>query len=58
MDHANVYEESAFAFKIVQIKILEVLFRNEIRHLVYMRDITSILAVERGLISQENPPND
>ena len=43
VEKANVYEDRATANKVVQIKIIEILFKKELCNLVYMRDITKMV---------------
>ena len=40
---ANKYEESGTASKIVEIKLIEIVYKNELCNLIYMRDVTKMV---------------
>ena len=43
MDTPNRYEDPEDSQKIVQVKIIDIMFDNKLSSLVYMRDITSYI---------------
>lgn len=52
VDKPNRYETSEDAQKIVEMKIIDILYDNKLSNLVYMRDITNYIKQKPAVIAQ------
>ena len=53
VDTPNRYEISEDAQKVVEIKIIDILYNNKVSKLVYMRDITGYVYQNPEIITQK-----
>ena len=52
VDKPNRYETAEDAQKIVEMKIIDILYDNKLSNLVYMRDITNYIKQKPAVIAQ------
>ena len=52
VDTPNRYENKEEALKVVEIKIIDILYNNKLSNLVYMWDITGYINQNPDIISQ------
>ena len=58
VDTPNKYEISEDAQKVVEIKIIDILYNNKVSQLVYMRDITVYVNQNPEIITEKKEEDD
>ena len=58
VDTPNRYEISEDAQKVVEIKIIDILYNNKVSQLVYMRDITGYVNQNPEIITEKKEEDD